>query len=332
MLFRSCTLKASITRSLNTVFYGLAYDVGPEKVATVARAAAGIPETWDVNDSTVDADLQGHESLSIPGTDTTGGSIGIGEYAVRPIQQAVGFATFAAGGVYHPAHFVASIVDGTGAVLLPVTGTEHAQQVVPADVASDVTFAMEDVASYSKRSLDGARPVASKTGTQGKQGSTVDDTDAWMVGYTPSISTAVWMGTQGAGAITNAQGKPIYGSGLPGAIWQEFMNTVLAGTPKEPLPTKALIKGDPTTSNVAVPTTQAPVTTTQRAPASTTYRAPASSAAAETTTSAPATTSTSTSTSASASASAGNSGAATTTTIQQGRQPTVSVPAGQPNG
>jgi len=133
-------------------------------------------------------------------------------------------------------------------------------------VANDVTFALEGVADYSHRSLAGGRPVASKTGTQGKQGSTVDDTDAYMVGYTPSISAAVWMGSDGQDAIVTAQGKPIYGSGLPGAIWQEFMDTVLKGTPKEPLPSKALIEGDtgvgvPDPSESAAPTSEAPVPT-----------------------------------------------------------------------
>jgi membrane peptidoglycan carboxypeptidase len=269
----ACTLKEAITKSLNTTFYGLAYDVGPEKVADVARAAAGIPDVWNADDPTVPKDLRGFESLSIPKTNDTGGSIGIGEYAVRPIQQAVGFATFAAGGVYHPAHFVASIADSTGAVLKTVDGSAGAQQVVPADVASDVTFAMEDVAKSSKRGLAGDRPVAAKTGTQGLNKS--DNSDAWMVGYTPSLSAAVWMGTQGATAITNAQGKIIYGSGLPGAIWQEFMNKALAGTPEEPLPSKAIIKGDPKKANASEPTTEAPASSSQ-APASTTAQAPAS--------------------------------------------------------
>jgi membrane peptidoglycan carboxypeptidase len=267
----NCTLKEAITRSLNTTFYGLAYDVGAEKVAEVARKAAGIPDKWDPADATVPTDLQGFETLSIPKTNNTGGSIGIGEYAVRPIQQAVGFATFAAGGVYHQAHFVAQVADSAGAVLKTVDGSEHASQAVPADVASDVTFALEGVAAYSKRSLDGNRPVASKTGTQGLN--RTDNSDAWMVGYTPSISTAVWLGKQGAKPITNASGGIIYGSGLPGAIWQEFMDAVLSGTPEEPLPSKAIIKGDPDNSE-AEETTEAPARTTSRAPETTSQASP----------------------------------------------------------
>ena len=65
-----------------------------------------------------------------------------------------------------------------------------------------------------------------------------------MVGYTPSISTAVWMGTASASPISNADGRDHLRVGLPGAIWQEFMNAVLDGTPEENLPDKAIIEGD----------------------------------------------------------------------------------------
>jgi membrane peptidoglycan carboxypeptidase len=255
----ACTLKEAITKSLNTTFYGLAYEVGPDNVRDVALKATGLPETWQ------GGLLDGKPTLASPESGATGSSIGIGEYEVRTIDQAVGFATFANGGIHHAPFFVAKVASNTGAVLLQNNG-DAGTQAVPSDVANDVTFALEGVADYSHRSLAGGRPVASKTGTQGKQGSTVDDTDAYMVGYTPSISAAVWMGSDGQDAIVTAQGKPIYGSGLPGAIWQEFMDTVLKGTPKEPLPSKALIEGDtgvgvPDPSESAAPTSEAPVPT-----------------------------------------------------------------------
>src|SRR3712207_4857275 len=44
--------------------------------------------------------------------------------------------------------------------------------------------------------------------------------------------------------IEDVSGRIIYGSGLPGAIWQEFMDTVLDGTPEEDLPDRPLIRGD----------------------------------------------------------------------------------------
>jgi membrane peptidoglycan carboxypeptidase len=101
-----------------------------------------------------------------------------------------------------------------------------------------------------------------------------------MVGYTPSMSTAVWMGSDARLPIKNASGAIIYGSGLPGQIWKEFMDTALAGTPEEPLPSKAIIKGD-TGKGVPEPTptfVPRPTTAAQPAPDTTTTRAPATSA------------------------------------------------------
>jgi membrane peptidoglycan carboxypeptidase len=288
----ACTLKEAITKSLNTTFYGLAYEVGPDNVRDVALKATGLPETWQ------GGLLDGKKTLASPESGATGSSIGIGEYEVRAVDQAVGFATFANGGIHHAPFFVAKVADNTGAVLLQFNG-DGGTQAVPSDVANDVSFALEGVADYSHRSLAGGRPVASKTGTQGKQGSTVDDTDAYMVGYTPSLSTAVWMGSDGNDAIVTAQGKPIYGSGLPGAIWQEFMDTVLKGTPKEPLPSKSLITGDtghgvPDPAATPTPTSDAPVPT-QAAPTQSTGPEPTDS----TNSSSSSSTSTSTSTSSS---------------------------------
>ncbi len=260
----SCTLEEAMKRSLNTTFYGLAYEVGPQNVRATALAATGLPETWEDGKPTL-ANAQGY----------TGGAIGIGEYEMRPIDQAVGFGTFASGGIRRDAYFVATVTDSEGQVLLQNSG-QAGEQVMDARVANDVTYALRDVASYSKRALAGGREVASKTGTQGLNRQ--DNSDAWMVGYTPSLSTAVWMGTDGRDPIRNSGGSIIYGSGLPGAIWQQFMNTVLEGTPEEKLPTSPSIKGDtgqgvpeptpeptqeaPRTQETTPPSTSAPSTPT----------------------------------------------------------------------
>ena len=208
---------------------------------------------------------------------------------MRPIDQAVGFATFAAGGVHRNSYFVAKVTDSAGYQLLGPPA-DQGEQVVPADVANDVSVAIKGVAAYSTRPLEGGREVAAKTGTQGLD--RTNNSDAWMVGYTPSISTAVWMGTDKRLPIKNASGQIIYGSGLPGAIWQKFMDTVLKGTPKEKLPDKALIQGDtgegvpePTTSaptQSSAPTTQASQTPTETQATTTTPTSPPASSSAPT--------------------------------------------------
>ncbi|MGY1615897.1 transglycosylase domain-containing protein [Geodermatophilus sp. SYSU D00691] len=275
----ACTLKEAITRSLNTTFYGLAYEVGPDTVRELALRATGMPETWPDNGGLLD----GKRTLSAPETGNTGSSIGIGEYEMRPIDQAVGFATLANGGVRHAPFFVARVTDNEGALLMENTG-DAGDQAVPADVANDVTFAIEGVADYSDRPLAGGRPVASKTGTQGLDAE--NNSDAWMVGYTPSLSTAVWMGSDSLQPIVDARGRIIYGAGLPGEIWQEFMNTALEGSPEEPLPREALIDGD-TGEGVPAPETSAPTTASSAPEASTSSAPPPSTPSTSTTTSSP---------------------------------------------
>ena len=260
----NCTLQEAITRSLNTTFYGLTYEVGPTEVRDLMLRATGLPETW------AGGNLADRTTLADPESGGTDSGLGIGQYEMRPIDQAVGFATFAAGGVHRDPFFVAKVTDSEGNQLLGPPDTQG-EQVIPADVANDVTFATEGVAQYSRRALDGGREVASKTGTVGTTDQ--DNSDAWMVGYTPSISTAVWMGSDTNQPIVNADEKIIYGSGLPGAIWQRFMNAVLEGTPKENLPDKALIHGD-TGEGVPEPTREAPPSSSSSSSAPTTSEAP----------------------------------------------------------
>jgi membrane peptidoglycan carboxypeptidase len=274
----ACTLEEALVRSLNTTFYGLAYEVGPDNVADLARRATALPEVWQDG-----ANWKGKETL-VGAEGFRGGSIGIGEYEMRPIDQAHGFATLAAGGVERPHYFVGKVTDSAGAVLLENRG-DAGEQVIDPDVASDTTYAMKGVADHADRELDGGRDVACKTGTQGWGQDGSENTDAWMVGFTPSISTAVWMGTDTPGPIRNAGGAPIYGSGLPGEIWQTFMNRYLEGSPEEELPDEPLIDGD-TGEGVPAPEpepepTQAPVTVapTTQPPAPTTSQAPTSSSA-----------------------------------------------------
>ncbi|HYH29061.1 MAG TPA: hypothetical protein VD903_01650, partial [Pseudonocardia sp.] len=60
-----------------------------------------------------------------------------------------------------------------------------------------------------------------------------ENNDAWMAGFTPSLSSAVWMGTDMNSPIRTARGVPIKGSSLPGDVWQDFMSEALDDVPVE---------------------------------------------------------------------------------------------------
>ena len=72
-------------------------------------------------------------------------------------------------------------------------------------------------------------PVAGKTGT------TQDYRDAWFVGYTPELTTAVWMGypdldEQGQPRfMRDVRGRDVTGGSFPAEIWRTFMQAAVAG-------------------------------------------------------------------------------------------------------
>jgi penicillin-binding protein 1A len=66
------------------------------------------------------------------------------------------------------------------------------------------------------------RPTAGKTGTTDKHA------DAWFVGYTPDLSTAVWMGYQGGEIpMENVHGIAVSGGSFPAEIWRLYMERTI---------------------------------------------------------------------------------------------------------
>ncbi|NMN95624.1 transglycosylase domain-containing protein [Antrihabitans stalactiti] len=256
----TCTIAEALKRSLNTSFYRMeiALTDGPAKIADVAHRA-GIPE-----------EIPGvGKTLTEPDGAGPNNGIVLGQYQSRVIDMASAYATLAASGTYHTPHFVQKVVTADGNVLLD-RGNPSGEKRIDAAVADNVTSAMKPIAAYSNRhQLANGRPSAAKTGTS-QLGDTGENKDAWMVGYTPSLSTAVWVGTPQGLPLRNKGGGPIYGSGLPSDIWQETMNGALEGTDIESFPVPGEIAGQAGvpdyTAPYVPPKTTTPTVTTQAPP------------------------------------------------------------------
>jgi membrane peptidoglycan carboxypeptidase len=203
-----CDVRTAMTKSVNTVFYKMGIDTGPARVVDAAHQA-GIPS----------------EELPNP---TAG--IALGDKEVRPIDMASAFATFAADGIRHEPYVVTKVTAADGRVLYD-HGRSTGSQAIPQPVARNVTEAMKDVPTSSLIPIAGGRAEAGKTGTVQHPTLNNQNKDAWMVGFTPSVSTAVWVGTDTSEPIKNAQGRPVFGRMLPGSIWQGYMNAATRGTP-----------------------------------------------------------------------------------------------------
>ncbi|MGV0849159.1 transglycosylase domain-containing protein [Mycolicibacterium phlei] len=233
----TCNIAEALKRSLNTSYYRLMLKLknGPEDVAEAAHQA-GIAESFPGVEHTLSEDGKG-------GPPNNG--IVLGQYQSRVIDMASAYATLAASGVYHKPHFVQKVVNSEGEVLFDAAEQDNeGEQRIEKKVADNVTAAMQPIAAYSNgHALAGGRPSAAKTGTN-QLGDTGANRDAWMVGYTPSLSTAVWVGTvDGTKPLENKWGAPVYGSGLPSDIWKATMDGALEGTEIESFPKPEAIGG-----------------------------------------------------------------------------------------
>ncbi len=233
----TCNIAEGLKRSLNTAYYRLMLKLknGPEDVADAAHQA-GIANSFPGVPYTLSEDGEG-------GPPNNG--IVLGQYQTRVIDMASAYATLAASGVYHRPHFVNKVVNADGRVLFDAdTSDDSGEQRIDKAVADNVTSAMQPIAGYSRgHNLAGGRPSAAKTGTT-QLGDSGDNKDAWMVGYTPSLSTAVWVGTvNGDEPLENKWGGPVYGSGLPSDIWKATMDGGLKGTDQESFPKPTEIGG-----------------------------------------------------------------------------------------
>jgi membrane peptidoglycan carboxypeptidase len=216
----TCTLLQALAESINTIFVPVAQQVGPDKVVQAAYDA-GIPK-----------------SRKLPAVP----SIALGPTDVSVLDQANAYATIAAQGERAQPYLVARVETRKHDVVF--RAKKKTSHEFDADVMADTTYAMTKVFDCSLhgtgcgRALSG-RPAAGKTGTNGAQSPATGNVDAWFVGFTPQLSTAVWYGNTHRKKPVTSNGAPVYGAGLPALTWQQMMNAALSGKPVEAFPPPA---------------------------------------------------------------------------------------------
>ena len=200
-------LRQATAHSVNTVFAQLIQEVGPQNVAELANRL-------------------GVRSID-PATTQYGVSLALGAYETSPLEMAAGYAVLANHGVRAPATPVLRVLDDEGRVLMDNTAPQGEQVLDPA-VADTVTDLMRGViAGGTGRAADIGRPAAGKTGTAQEHRA------AWFVGYTPQLSTAVWMGYSDVPRpLYGIKGQSrVYGGSFPASTWADFMRAALADQP-----------------------------------------------------------------------------------------------------
>ncbi len=195
-----------ITASINCAFVRLGLIVGLDRVIDTARRMG------------VTSPLEPLPSMSI------------GSEEISPLEMASAYGVLAADGGRHPAYYVERVLDRDGEPIFlhDDSGAEQALDVGVARMATDMLTNVVK-SGTGKRAALRDRPVAGKTGTS------QDNADAWFVGYTPQLVTAVWMGAPvGRVPMRNIGGINVTGGSFPARVWHQFMERALEGQPVIP--------------------------------------------------------------------------------------------------
>jgi len=244
--------RISITKATilsdNTVFAQLAADIGFSKLDATAHAMG------------ITSPLFGYPSEVI-------GGLGVG---VSPLQMSDAYATLANGG-YHIAPTVISEVEYPGGKTIDLGNPVHTQVFTDGETYAATQVLKGVITSGTGTAANYGCPAAGKTGT------TSNYTDAWFVGYTPKLSTAVWVGyPHQTTSMNDVNGLgPGFGGTLAAPIWHTFMQKASAGYCGDFTPPATLwtgkpfhgavyhyAMGGPSSQYQGIVTTQGPTTTT----------------------------------------------------------------------
>ncbi|WP_377259881.1 transglycosylase domain-containing protein [Phytohabitans kaempferiae] len=224
---KNCTLEQSTISSFNVPFYWIADSIGPHKVVEAARDA-GIRTMFDTSKGQPH-DLTSADPKELAPTHFDN-EVAFGQYPITVLDHANGVATLANRGVYNKAHFIVSVEKrGANGQFVKVAGKGEKLAPEPRFVANqidDINAVLQKIPGNINNKLDDGRPATGKTGTWELNQERSDNGDAWMVGATPQVAAAVWVGTEGQRrAIKEANGRSnMTGSGTPAAIWELFMD------------------------------------------------------------------------------------------------------------
>src|SRR5271155_2766050 len=206
--------------------------------------------------------------------------LALGAADMKLLEHVSAFTVFPNDGIRIDPHMIRRVASYDGALLEEAHPEVH--DVISPDVARTMTAMLEEVIQFGTgmqaRVL--ARPAAGKTGT------TQDYTDAWFIGFTPQITSGVWVGFDDKQI---SLGKKETGAKAALPIWLEFMQNALAGMPAIDFPNVVTLEEQALEHHVNVDTPDSAPTEAEEPRAAPKEKPPGAGAATKTTADAPAT-------------------------------------------
>jgi penicillin-binding protein 1A len=149
--------------------------------------------------------------------------LALGSADLTLIEHTSAFTVFPDDGIHIEPHYLRRVTSYDGAVMEELR--PNVTDVIPPEVARTMVAMLEDVVQFGTgvRAKEIGRPSGGKTGT------TNDFTDAWYIGFTPQITTGVWVGNDAHVTL----GKKETGARAALPIWIQFMEQGMQGMPVE---------------------------------------------------------------------------------------------------
>ncbi|HLI33234.1 MAG TPA: transglycosylase domain-containing protein [Solirubrobacteraceae bacterium] len=206
----SYNIATALMQSNDPIFTLFDIDLGPPNVKRTAEEAG------------ITAPLLGNPAEALGGL----------KVGVSPLEMADAYATIASGGYRARPVAITKVVFPDGRV--ENLGKQHPQKVFSNGVTGEATKLLQRyiTAGLGTRAYYGCPYAGGKTGTSN------NNVDAWFVGFTAHLSSAVWIGyPQGRVPMTDVGGLTVEGPNLPAELWHDYMAKATEGacTPFPPI-------------------------------------------------------------------------------------------------
>lgn len=226
-------------RSSNTAYAQMIMDVGPQNVATMAKQM-GITSSLS----------------AVP-------ALTLGTSEVSVYDMASAYSTLADDGEHITPTVVTKVTDAKGNLLYENRAVR--KRVLEPRTVAKVNYALNQVVEGGTGT--GARiaqPAAGKTGT------TENYRDAWFVGFTCKLTTAVWVGYPDGTFMKNVHGMSVTGGSFPATIWRKYMTVATRGLSSCPYPYPTESGSSSDTSSTSSSSSSSSTSTSTTRPSSTT--------------------------------------------------------------
>lgn len=192
-------ISEATVKSVNVVYAQLVMEVGANNVVETAKQMG------------ITSPINANPAIALGGL----------THGVSPLEMASAYSTLATGGKHTSPKAISKITDRQGHTIYQAKITT--KRVLDADIAYQANSILKEVVDRGTGTgANIGRPQAGKTGTSQNL------RDAWFVGYTPALSTAVWVGyPHNSVEMNSVHGMSVTGGSFPAHIWKIFMEKAL---------------------------------------------------------------------------------------------------------